>query len=227
MALTAGGVAAVVAAAIPSSVPAPVAATGQAAFTLADEPESLAATPRVGPPPVVDVDSLAKAASTALLQSGEAQKRVDAARSATEARAKAALAGETVRTPAPAVAASCGMSTANLGAVKPWVSAAVKFLGCRFGQPQTLGVGSRGNASDHPSGLAADFMVNRSTGDALAACALRNKAALGISYVIWQQRINYGSGWQMMEDRGGATANHMDHVHISFASSAPGGTPTC
>jgi hypothetical protein len=68
-------------------------------------------------------------------------------------------------------------------------------------------------------------MVDRGTGDALAACALRNADALGITYVIWRQRINYGSGWQSMEDRGGATANHMDHVHISFGSGSAGAPP--
>jgi hypothetical protein len=40
--------------------------------------------------------------------------------------------------------------------------------------------------------------------------------------VIWNQRINTGSGWESMEDRGGATANHEDHVHISFER---GGSP--
>jgi hypothetical protein len=43
--------------------------------------------------------------------------------------------------------------------------------------------------------------------------------------VIWQQRINFGSGWQLMEDRGGVTANHYDHVHVSFGA-AGGGSPT-
>lgn len=34
--------------------------------------------------------------------------------------------------------------------------------------------------------------------------------------MIYRQRIDSGDGWERMEDRGGATANHMDHVHISF-----------
>ena len=37
-------------------------------------------------------------------------------------------------------------------------------------------------------------------------------------YIIWQQRyydIRTGGGWRMMSDRGGATANHYDHVHVS------------
>jgi hypothetical protein len=117
-------------------------------------------------------------------------------------------------------APDCGISTSGLGAVKGHVRSAAEFLGCLFGEPTMYGVAGRGGTSDHPSGKAVDFMVGRAAGDALADCALRNKAALGITYVIWRQRINFGSGWEAMEDRGGATANHMDHVHVSFGSAA-------
>jgi hypothetical protein len=89
------------------------------------------------------------------------------------------------------------------------------------------GVAGRAGTSDHPSGRAVDFMVDPATGDRLAACALKNRAALGISYVIWQQRINFGSGWQLMEDRGGVTANHYDHVHVSFGAAAGGSPNSC
>lgn len=121
----------------------------------------------------------------------------------------------------------CGMDTSGLGAVKPFVRDAAKFLGCLFGEPTTIGVAGRAGASDHPGGRAVDFMVDRATGDALAACALRNQAALGITYVIWRQRINTGGGWKTMEDRGGITANHYDHVHISFGSGAGDAPVTC
>ncbi len=89
------------------------------------------------------------------------------------------------------------------------------------------GVAGRAGMSDHPSGRAVDFMVDRATGDRLAACALNNRAALGVSYVIWRQRINFGSGWQPMEDRGGVTANHYDHVHVSFGGTAGGPPNVC
>jgi hypothetical protein len=121
----------------------------------------------------------------------------------------------------------CGISTSGLGAVKPHVRAAAQFLGCRFGEPTMFGVAGRAGTSDHPSGRAVDFMVDRATGDALAVCALNNRAALGVTYVIWRQRINFGSGWQMMEDRGGVTANHFDHVHVSFGATAGGAPNVC
>ena len=95
----------------------------------------------------------------------------------------------------------------------------------RFGQPTVLGVAGRGNASDHPNGRALDFMVDRATGDQLAACAIRNREALGVSYVIWRQRIDTGSGFRPMEDRGSPTANHFDHVHVSFKPGAGSGPP--
>jgi hypothetical protein len=125
----------------------------------------------------------------------------------------------------PSAATDCGLDVSGLGAVKPHVRAAARFLGCRFGEPTMYGVAGRAGTSDHPAGLAVDFMVDRATGDALAACALHNRNALGISYVIWRQRINFGNGWQLMEDRGGLTANHYDHVHVSFGRSG-GGAPT-
>lgn len=196
-------------------------------------------------PPALDTSALVAAVQDAqqhaeqiaTTQRAEAERKAAEAKAAADAKAaeakaaadkraaeaKAATARTTTTTAAGS--ANCGLPTSGLGGVKPWVANAAEFLGCLFGKPQMLGVGSRGNASDHPTGLALDFMVSKSVGDRLAACALRNKDALGITYVIWQQRINYGSGWNAMEDRGGATANHMDHVHLSFGKSAPGGKP--
>ena len=53
-------------------------------------------------------------------------------------------------------------------------------------------------------------------GDAVADYALANMDKYGIWYVILKQQINYGSGWEWMEDRGSITQNHYDHVHVSF-----------
>jgi hypothetical protein len=128
--------------------------------------------------------------------------------------------------PKPAATADCGLNTGQLGAVKPFVRTAAEFLGCAFDKPTVLGVAGRGNASDHPGGRALDFMVDRATGDQLAACTIRNREALGVSYVIWRQRIDTGSGFRAMEDRGSPTANHLDHVHVSFKPGAAGtGSP--
>ncbi|WIX77547.1 hypothetical protein QRX50_40090 [Amycolatopsis carbonis] len=82
------------------------------------------------------------------------------------------------------------------------------------------GRAGRGGASDHPAGLALDFMVDTTTGNALAAYVLAHQGEFGVTYVIWRQRINTGSGWDPMEDRGSPTANHFDHVHVSFKAGA-------
>ena len=122
----------------------------------------------------------------------------------------------------------CGLNESQLGPVKPQARAAAEFLGCAFGKPTVLGVGGRASTSDHPKGLAVDFMVDRDTGDRLAACAIRDREALGISYVIWRQRIDTGSGFRPMPDRGSPTANHLDHVHVSFEPGvAPGDPAAC
>lgn len=115
-----------------------------------------------------------------------------------------------------------------LPGVKPWVQAAADDVGTRFGIGTIGGVGARANESDHPAGLALDFMVTGSKGSQLAAYVQANAARLGVTYIIWQQRIwnvsRAAEGWRPMEDRGGATANHFDHVHVSFSSSGGGST---
>ena len=58
-------------------------------------------------------------------------------------------------------------------------------------------------------------------GDALAEFALANQSKFAITYVIWRRRINSGTGWREMEDRGSITQNHFDHVHTSYEEMAP------
>lgn len=108
--------------------------------------------------------------------------------------------------------------------VRPWVARAGHHLAGRFGVPITSigGVAARARASEHPRGLALDFPVDRATGDDLAAYALEQAEELAVYYVIWRQRINFGAGWEPMEDRGSVTANHFDHVHISFDDTGDG-----
>jgi hypothetical protein len=160
-------------------------------------------------------------------QAREAQERVDADDSDDDSdeRRTTERARRVGRLAEPAAADDCGLDTGQLGAVKPFVRTAAEFLGCAFDEPTVLGVAGRSSASDHPKGRALDFMVDRATGDRLAACAIRNREELGISYVIWRQRIDTGSGFRLMPDRGGATANHFDHVHVSFKPGAGSGSP--
>ncbi|MFD6065946.1 MULTISPECIES: hypothetical protein [Amycolatopsis] len=126
------------------------------------------------------------------------------------------------KAPAPVkktVPAATACST-DLAGTKPHVAQVGNHVKAKFGVKNVGGVAGRANASDHPSGLALDFMVDTATGNAIAEYLLANQKDFGVTYVIWRQRYNDGSGWDTMEDRGGATANHMDHVHVSFAKSA-------
>lgn len=106
----------------------------------------------------------------------------------------------------------------NLPKVKSYVVTAANELGGRFGIKTIGGYGTRGHETDHDDGKALDFMTR--TGGSLAAFAEKNWKRLNIKYIIWNQHIwnpsRAGEGWRLMEDRGGDTENHKDHVHISF-----------
>ncbi|MFI7060176.1 SH3 domain-containing protein [Kribbella sp. NPDC050124] len=75
------------------------------------------------------------------------------------------------------------------------------------------------SGSEHSTGRALDIMVSGSEGKEVAEWLKANYTKLGISELIYQQQIwtvqRSSEGWRGMEDRGSATANHMDHVHVS------------
>lgn len=86
----------------------------------------------------------------------------------------------------------------------------------QFPDMTNIGGYRAGDPGDHGAGRAVDIMVTGSRGDQVAAWLQQNAGSLNIKYVIWEQRIWYpGSSWSYMEDRGSATANHYDHVHVS------------
>lgn len=74
-------------------------------------------------------------------------------------------------------------------------------------------------AQDHGTGHAVDIMVSDERGSELAAYLELHAEKFGIKYIIWRQHIwsteRSAEGWRKMEDRGGITANHFDHVHVS------------
>lgn len=111
-----------------------------------------------------------------------------------------------------------------LAGTKPHVKAAGEEIGAKFGVKDIGGLGSRPNPSDHPFGLALDFMVygDKAKGDAIAPYCLANYQRLSIKYVIWYRRIwNPKIGWHPYN----GISPHTDHVHVSFnASPGQGGT---
>ena len=85
--------------------------------------------------------------------------------------------------------------------------------------PSVTSWGGRSGSGDHGAGLALDIMVTGPMGTSIAGFVRDHARELGVSEVIWAQRIwtvqRSGEGWRAMEDRGSATANHYDHVHVS------------
>jgi hypothetical protein len=84
------------------------------------------------------------------------------------------------------------------------------------------GVAGRG---EHATGQAIDIMVGTGNpiGYKIAEFLQEHRAELGIEYIIWHQHIwrpATSGSWRLMSDRGGATANHMDHVHVTTYGSA-------
>ena len=88
--------------------------------------------------------------------------------------------------------------------------------------------GYRAGAGDHGTGHALDVMIpawatasGRAQGQAVADYVQAHASELGVTYVIWRQHIwsvaRADEGWRLMVDRGSATQNHDDHVHVSVS----------
>ncbi|MEU6191702.1 M23 family metallopeptidase [Nocardia sp. NPDC047038] len=83
---------------------------------------------------------------------------------------------------------------------------------------------------DHPSGRAIDVMIpdyatgeGKALGDSIADYIMAHAADFHVDYIIWRQVYRSPDGTSnLMDDRGGDTANHFDHVHISVTG---GGYP--
>ncbi|WP_448628545.1 hypothetical protein [Geodermatophilus sp. URMC 64] len=163
----------------------------------------------------------------------EAKARAEAeakAKAAAEAQAQARAAAAPAIAPEPAqeVAGTAVTATAHIsntaGSVKPQVQAAANAVVSNVpgAGDITLG-GTRPSATDphgHPSGLALDYMVLSDTalGNAIVQYHIDHWDELGVEYLIYRQRIlqSPGGSWEGMSDRGSATANHMDHVHVNY-----------
>jgi uncharacterized protein YgiM (DUF1202 family) len=96
----------------------------------------------------------------------------------------------------------------------------------KFPQIRTYYALRAGVFTDHSTGRALDLMIpnyksasGKALGYKVAAWAKANARELGINYVIWNQHIwnitRDNEGWRYMADRGGDSANHKDHVHIT------------
>jgi hypothetical protein len=169
----------------------------------------------------------AQAEEAAIAAQAEAKAAAEAAAEAeAEAAEQAASAAAAPAAPAASVAASVLAKISNsAGAVKAMAQNAANAVVSNV--PGAAGItigGTRASATDpggHPSGLALDYMVGTSNvplGNAIVEYQIANWDALGVEYIIYRQRIlnSPGGAWKSMEDRGDATANHMDHPHVNY-----------
>ncbi|HNM97122.1 MAG TPA: mucin-2 protein [Marmoricola sp.] len=86
--------------------------------------------------------------------------------------------------------------------------------------PQITTYGGRDNHGEHVSGKAIDIMTSDPVlGTKIAEFLRAHAAELHLYDVIWRQHIwtpvRASEGWRSMSNRGSATANHYDHVHVS------------
>ena len=187
-------------------------------------------TPNYGAPAVnVEVQNQ-EAAPAAAPQSAPAAEAAPAETPAPAEEAPAAQPAAVETTAAPEVqpvasTPASGNTIPTDPHLQPQAQAFRQEIAAKFGITN-IGGYREGDPDDHGKGLAVDVMVPTSSqlGDQVAQYAIDNMDRAGISYVIWKQQFYmpvdniYGPAntWNQMPDRGGDTANHNDHVHISF-----------
>jgi hypothetical protein len=101
-----------------------------------------------------------------------------------------------------------------------------RAVSAAFPQIKSIGGYRPDSMKWHPQGLALDVMVSSAypplspqgiaLGNGIRDFLLKNAKTLGVDHAIWRQRIYYPDGTsEAMDDRGGLTANHFDHVHVA------------
>lgn len=85
--------------------------------------------------------------------------------------------------------------------------------------PELSAYGGQDGHGEHVNGQAIDFMVpSSSVGQRVADYLFAHRGEFDLFDIIWSQQIwtieRSGEGFRSMSDRGSATANHYDHVHI-------------
>ena len=101
-----------------------------------------------------------------------------------------------------------------------------RAIRAKFPQITTIYGWRRDVTPDHPAGRALDLMIpnyksssGKKLGGEVAIWLRTNARSLDVHYVIWNQRIwnieRDSEGWRYMADRGGDSANHKNHVHVT------------
>lgn len=103
----------------------------------------------------------------------------------------------------------------KLKGISPNAAKAADYFGSKYGITNIGGLGPGSvPGSDHPKGLATDFMTSSTKqGNALASDIIRNYKQWNVKYVIWNKYIWHpNTGWQKYS----GPSDHTDHVHVSY-----------
>lgn len=119
--------------------------------------------------------------------------------------------------PVEGIGGDCTNGTSVSPGVSPNIVKVHQAVCAAFPEITTYGT-FRGDG-EHAQGIAVDIMVSGDRGWEVAEFIRENYAELGVSYLIYSQQIwsveQASAGWRGMSDRGSATANHYDHVHVT------------
>ncbi|WP_069388023.1 SH3 domain-containing protein [Cellulosimicrobium cellulans] len=143
-----------------------------------------------------------------------------------ESEPQAAPAPAPAAAPAPASSGAAGTSSAACpvssgieSGLQSNARAVYRSVCATFPGVSAYGGVRPGDSGDHGTGRAVDIMISGEAGWDIARYVQANAGSLGVTYVIYEQKIwmagDPAGAWSAMEDRGGATANHFDHVHVS------------
>ncbi len=114
--------------------------------------------------------------------------------------------------------ARCASGSAVESGINANAVAVHRAVCARYPKATSYG-GYRADGGNHAAGRGLDIMVSGSMGTEIAAWLRSNASKLGITEIIYAQRIwttqRSSEGWRSMSDRGSATANHYDHVHVT------------
>ena len=114
--------------------------------------------------------------------------------------------------------------SSGLDRVNPNTKKVVRHVWANYPQIKTMYGWSKRTTPDHPAGRAVDIMIpnykkNKALGWEITNYFRANASEFGISYIIFDQQIwsvaRNKEGWRKMANRGGDTANHIDHVHVN------------
>ena len=135
------------------------------------------------------------------------------------------------------------LSKSAVGRLQPDTLDVIDAVKARYGSYVSSFGGIRAGSTGHSSGKATDIMIKNykspvsiAKGDEIVEFLIRNQKELGISYLIWQDKIWLGNylGWQEYSESGkygtqfagnwNDTTKHLDHIHAeTYGDQATGG----